>query len=270
MPVPEGDTVHLVATRMDRALSGATVRRGDLRVPRHATADLSGRTIEGVVARGKHLLTRFSDDLTLHTHFRMDGAWHLYRPGAAWRGPAHEIRAVLETPEWVAVGFRLAAVDLIERGAEADYVGHLGPDVLGPDWDPNEAARRLRAAASRPIGEALLDQRVLAGVGNVYRCEVCFLRGLHPETPVAEAGDVDALVALVKAVMEANRAGARQITTGDSRPGRRNWVYGRSHRPCFRCGTTIRKAGTGAGERVTYWCPSCQPIRPVRDAPARA
>jgi endonuclease-8 len=259
--VPEGDTVFVAATRLHAALAGSLLTKTDFRVPRFATVDLSGRVLDEVVARGKHLLFRIEGGTTLHTHYKMEGAWHLYRHGERWRGPAFQVRAVLETARWVAVGFRLATTELLPTSSERDVVGHLGPDVLGPDWDPDEAVRRICAAGDRSIGDVLLDQTIIAGPGNVYRCEICFLRGIHPAAPVASVPDVPGLVALTKRLMDANRTTGIQITTGDARPGRERWVYGRKGLPCRRCGTLIRKEQpTGAPQdRVTYWCPHCQP-----------
>jgi endonuclease-8 len=258
--MPEGDTVHLAAARLDRALSAQVLTQTDFRVPRFATADLSGARVEEVVARGKHLLFRFSTGMTLHTHFKMEGAWHLYRPGERWRGPGFQVRAVLTTEEWVAVGFRLGICELIETELEHTIVGHLGPDVLGPDWDPEEAVRRMDKHPDRPIGDVLIDQTVIAGLGNIYRCELCFLRGLYPWQPLGSVKDLPGLVALTKRVMEANRTTGMQITTGDRRPGQTQWVYGRKGLPCRRCSTPISKrAEKPSGTRVTYWCPNCQP-----------
>ncbi|CAN5664993.1 Fpg/Nei family DNA glycosylase [soil metagenome] len=259
--MPEGDTVHLAATRLHAALGGETLTRTDLRVPRHATADLSGRVLHEVVARGKHLLFRIEGGMTLHTHFKMDGSWRLLRHGERWPAPGFQARAMLETASWVAVGFLLGAVDLVATSAEHRLVGHLGPDLLGADWDPEEAVRRLRLDRDRPIGEALLDQRALAGIGNVYKCEICFLRGIDPFAPVGSVGDLDVTVALAKRLLEANRATGRQVTTGDLRRGRGRWVYGRVGRACRRCATTILgTAGDGSATgRVTHWCPACQP-----------
>ena len=193
--MPEGDTVWLAARRMHDALAGRALTRTDFRVPQLATVDLAGQTVQEVVSRGKHLLTRIGADLTLHTHFKMDGSWHLYRPGERWRGgPGHQVRVLLENSEWQAVGFRLPVVELLKRSEEGDAVGHLGPDLLGPDWDPEEAVRRLLAAPDRPIGEALLDQRNLAGIGNLYKAEVLFLQGVSPWTPVGRVGDLPRLV----------------------------------------------------------------------------
>jgi endonuclease VIII len=174
--MPEGDTVWLAGRRLHDALAGDRLTRSDFRVPQLATTDLAGRTVTEVVSRGKHLLTRVDDDLTLHTHFRMDGTWHLYRPGDRWRGgPQWQVRVLLETAAWQAVGYRLPVVELLPRDREDDAVGHLGPDILGPDWDPAEAVRRLAAQPDREVGDALLDQRNLAGIGNLYKAESLFL-----------------------------------------------------------------------------------------------
>lgn len=254
--MPEGDTVHVTAARLHGALSGRVLERVDVRVPRHAEARLGGRRIDEVVARGKHILVRFDGGVTLHSHLGMHGAWHLYRPGSRWRGPGHEVRAVLEAAERVAVGFRLVTVELIATDREADVLGHLGPDVLGPEWDPARAVALLSERAASTIGDALLDQRALAGVGNVYKSEVLWLAGIDPFTPVSEVDDLFGVVATVKRVMEANRSGGRQVVTGDPRSP--HYVYGRAGLPCRRCGAPIRTRRSGRGERVTYWCPRCQ------------
>jgi endonuclease-8 len=260
--VPEGDTVHQAAARLHQALAGQRLVASDFRVPAIATADLAGQQVREVVARGKHLLLRTDAGLTLHSHLKMEGAWHLYRPGERWRGPGWQVRAVLRTPEWVAVGFRLGLCELLPTAEERQVVGHLGPDVLGPDWDPAEAARRLRAEAARPIGSALLDQRNLAGVGNIWRCELCFLRGVDPWTPVGGVHDLEGMLGLLERMMRASLArGGAQVTTGDTRRGRSLWVHGRAGRPCRRCGTPVRKADDDGpdADRVAYWCPRCQP-----------
>jgi endonuclease-8 len=273
--VPEGDTVWLAAKRMHEALAGRVLTRADLRVPRLATADLTGRTVLAVTPRGKHLLTRLEGDLTLHTHFRMDGSWHLFRPGQRWRGPAHEIRAVLANAAWEAVGYRLHDVELVPTSAEDRLVGHLGPDLLGPDWDPAEATRRLAADPAREIGRALLDQRVLAGIGNVYKAEALFVRGISPFTPVGAAGDLTKLVQTAHRLLSANREHPEQSTTGSLRRGEQHWVYLRAGQPCRRCGTPVRTADQGdpPHQRPTWWCPHCQPEKvfdPVVDSgPAR-
>jgi endonuclease-8 len=256
--VPEGDTVFRTAAKLHETLAGRRLTGADLRVPAHATADLTDRLVTGVVPRGKHLLTRFDGGLTLHTHLRMDGRWAVFRTGERWRGgPAHEIRAVLATADHTAVGYRLPVVELLRTADEQLAVGHLGPDLLGPDWDAAEALRRLAAAPERPLGEALLDQRNLAGIGNVYANELCFMAGVTPWTPVGEVAVLDRITAKARHLLEANRLRAERITTSDPRPGRRTWVYGRAGRPCSRCGTPVRTAPY-AENRPAFWCPYCQ------------
>jgi formamidopyrimidine-DNA glycosylase len=258
--MPEGDTVYLAAGKLREALGGRTLIRTDFRVPRYATTDLAGRTVDEVVSRGKHLLIRVSPDVTVHTHFRMDGTWRTYPAGERWSGgPGWQIRLVLGNDAYDAVGYRIPVIDVVPRRAEADLVGHLGPDLLGPDWDPDEAVRRLRAQLEREIGEALLDQRNLAGIGNVYKTELCFLRGVSPWTLVGDVGDLHPWVDLAHQLLDANKAGYAQSTTGDTRPTRKNWVYGR--RTCLRCGGPVRRArqGTPPEDRQSEWCPHCQP-----------
>jgi endonuclease-8 len=270
--VPEGDTVWLAAQRMHRALAGATLRRGELRVPQLAAVDLTGATIREVVPRGKHLLIRLTDERTLRTHFRMDGSWHIYRPGTKWRGgPAFAVRAVLATGEWECVGYRLHDMALVPTADEGSLVGHLGPDVLGPDWDLDEALRRLRSHPDEQIGVALLDQRNLAGIGNLYKVESLFLCGVHPWARVADVDDLPRLVERARTLMLANREHPEQSTTGILRRGEDHWVAGRRGRPCRRCGTTILLGDQGPDteERVTWWCPRCQAARNPIDPRAR-
>ncbi|MFJ1753477.1 DNA-formamidopyrimidine glycosylase family protein [Kitasatospora sp. NPDC088134] len=256
--MPEGDTIYHLAHRLDQALTGQVLTAAELRVPAHATADLTGRRVLGTVPRGKHLLTRFEGGVTLHTHLRMDGRWELFRPGERWRGgPAFQIRALLGTERATAVGYRLPVVQLLRTAEEHRAVGHLGPDLLGPGWDAAEARRRLLAAPQRPIGAALLDQRNLAGIGNVYAVELSFLAGVTPWTPVAELPDLDRLLERARQLLEANRFRPGHITTGDTRPGCGHWVYGRTRRDCIRCGTSIRTGRHDQG-RVAHWCPRCQ------------
>lgn len=263
--MPEGDTVWLAARRLDDALAGRVLRRTDFRVPSLATVDLAGQEVREVVSRGKHLLTRVGDDLTLHTHFRMDGTWHLYRHGDRWHGgPQWQVRVLLVNDEWQAVGYRLPVVELLPRDREGDAVGHLGPDILGPDWDFGEAVRRLAGAPGRELGPALLDQRNLAGIGNLYKAEACFLAGISPWTRVGDVPDLTGVVARAARLLEANKSTARQVTTGDTRRGYQHWVFERAGRPCRRCGTRVESADQGDPpyQRISYWCPTCQPDRP--------
>ncbi|MET7970719.1 zinc finger domain-containing protein [Micromonospora sp. NPDC005305] len=276
--MPEGDTVWNTARVLQRALAGARLTGSDFRVPQLAPTDLTGWTVRESTSRGKHLLLRLTAppgaparataappdgggrDWTLHSHLRMDGAWRAYAPGERWAArPAHLIRVVLRSPGAVAVGYHLHELALIPTAEEESLVGHLGPDLLGTDWDPDEAVRRLSAHPDETIGEALLDQRNLAGVGNLYKCEVLFLRGVNPWAPVRAVPDLPGTVTLAQRLLAANRGRWAQSTTGSLHRGQTSYVYGRRAQPCRRCGTAIRKEELG--ERVTYWCPACQPAR---------
>jgi endonuclease-8 len=260
--MPEGDTVWLAGRRLDDALAGRMLTRTDFRLPQLATADLTGRTVTEVVSRGKHLLTRIGDDLTLHTHFRMDGTWHLYRHGDRWRGgPDWQVRVLLENEAWQAVGYRLPVVELLARADEHRAVGHLGPDILGPDWDRGDAVRRLLVRPERELGPALLDQRNLAGIGNLYKTEACFLAGHSPWVTVGDVPDVGVVVDIAVRLLMLNRDRPEQVTTGIDRRGKQHWAFERSGRPCLRCGTPIAVAEQGDPPyaRLTYWCPHCQP-----------
>jgi endonuclease-8 len=270
--VPEGDTVWLAAQRMNTALAGSTLRRGEFRLPQLAALDLSGSTVTEVVPRGKHLLIRLRDGRTLRTHFRMDGSWHIYRPGTKWRGgPGHDIRVVLANDDWECVGYRLHDVEIVPTADEDRLVGHLGPDVLGPDWDLDEALRRLREHPDEQVGVAILDQRNLAGIGNLYKVEALFLCGVHPWARVADVGNLEDVVARARTLMLANRHHPEQSTTGIVGRGQDHWVAGRKGRPCRRCGTTILlgEQGPATQERVTWWCPRCQAATSPVDPRAR-
>jgi endonuclease VIII len=267
--VPEGDAVWRTARRLHQGLSGRTLLRSDFRVPALATVDLSGGLVVETVSRGKHLLTRIDAApgdgrrWTLHTHLKMEGSWQVYDGGQRWTKPGHHARVVLDAGEKVGVGFQLGVVELVLREHEHHVVGHLGPDLLGPDWDEQEAVRRLTTDRARPIGEALLDQRNLAGLGTIYRTELCFLTGYDPRSPVAVVTDPLRMVRLARSMLDQNRHQAQINTTGDKRRGRGLWVYGKPGEPCPRCGTPIAYAELGepGRARAAYWCPSCQPRR---------
>jgi endonuclease VIII len=261
--MPEGDTVYLAAKRMAAALSGQRLMRGELRHPRLAEHGLSGLTVLGVHSVGKHLFTRFDNGRSLHTHFRMDGSWHLYRPGQRWRRPGHQARAVLTTQERVAVGFLLHDMALLATQDEQRLVGHLGPDLLSPDWDEETATiagQRLREHPDVEVGIALLDQRIMAGVGNLHKTEICFLLGVAPWVPMREV-DPDAVVALARRLLVLNADRPEQSTTGDLARDKQHWVYERDGKPCRRCGVRVIRAvqGNGIYARHTYYCPRCQP-----------
>lgn len=273
--MPEGDTVWLAARRLHDRLAGEVIIESDFRWPSLATASVTGTTLLEVVPRGKHLLLRFDDGRTLHTHFMMDGSWHLYRKDEKWKGgPATQVRVLLRTADSVAVGFRLPVVDLLATTNEATVVGHLGPDILGPDWDLDLALANLRKRPDRAIGMALLDQRNLAGIGNIYRCEALFLAGVHPRSLVDEVANLDTVVEHARRLMDRNKARPSQSTTGEEGFGRAHYVFERARKPCRRCGTVIRVEpqadelgpgqvsllGPGAvgAPRLTYSCPACQ------------
>ncbi|MFC9787655.1 DNA-formamidopyrimidine glycosylase family protein [Rhodococcus sp. NPDC127528] len=259
--MPEGDTVWRTAGRLRDALVGAPLTVCDIRVPRFATVDLTPAPVDEVLSRGKHLLIRVGDR-TVHTHLKMEGAWHVYPAGARWRRPAWQARILLGNERHLAVGFELGTVEVLTREQEGAAVGHLGPDLLGPDWDPALATTNLSADLDRPIGVALLDQRVLAGIGNEYRSELCFLRGVHPATPVGSVGELSGWVDLARRLLVANRDRPVRVTTGDRRRGRTAWVYGRAGQPCLRCGALVESGALGDGpdiERRVFWCPNCQP-----------
>jgi len=272
--MPEGDTVWNTARTLHGALGGEQLVSSDFRIPQLATADLRAWTVRESVSRGKHLLLRLEgpagDRLTLHSHLRMDGAWRVYAPGGRWAArPAHLIRVVLGTDAAVAVGYHLHDLALLPTAEEDSLVGHLGPDLLGPDWDAGEAARRLAARPTGSIAEALLDQRNLAGIGNLYLAETLFLRGVSPWTPVGRVADLAGMVTLAQRLLAANRGRWTQSTTGSLRKGETTYVYGRRGAPCRRCGTPIRMAKQAG--RVRYWCPRCQPAsdnRRLDDRPA--
>ncbi|MFN3948677.1 DNA-formamidopyrimidine glycosylase family protein [Microbacterium sp.] len=263
--MPEGDSVFRLRRRLDAATRGARVVDGELRSGNAAGRSLAGREIRSYDTHGKHLLTRFDDGFTLHTHLRMQGSWTITRPGRSLPTTAREtarVRLRLEDAREV-WGLDLPVVDLLPTARESDAVGHLGPDPLRDDWDAAEAVRRLADRPERPFVAALLDQTRIAGLGNLWVNELAFLRGIHPFAPIG-ATDLDALVALAARCLRisATVPGMYQVTTGDRRKGSSHWVAGRAGRPCLRCGTRVRVRGEVAddpGQRRTWWCPRCQP-----------
>jgi endonuclease VIII len=305
--MPEGDTIFRAARTLHRALAGHVVTRFDtayaLLARVHDDTPITGRTIEAVEAHGKHMVMRFSGDVTkpddalsraasggpvsarlqladagrvggawrgplaLRTHMRMHGSWHIYRPGERWQRPAREMRVLVGTADFVAVGFNVPDAEFERAGdvGARDPIARLGPDLLRPEFDAVEAIRRLRERTGVPIAEALLDQRALAGIGNVFKSEVLFESGVHPRTPVDGVSDdrLRALVDTARRQLAANVGEARpqsgRRTTGRMALNEGLWVYGRGGRPCRRCGTPIAFARQGGGARPTYWCPRCQP-----------
>jgi endonuclease-8 len=274
--MPEGDTIFRTAAVLRSVLLGrqvvdarAQAGPGLRRVP-----DLSrviGAAVTSVEARGKHLLIGFDNGLTLRSHMRMRGSWHRYRPGEAWRLPASAANAVLETEGAVAVAFNTPTLELLTDAgvARSDSLRELGPDLLGQNFDIAEAVRRLRKGSELELGEALLDQRMAAGIGNVVKSEVCFIEGLDPWAPIArfEDGELEAALATARRLLQANLRGGARVTTGMRGRGLELWVYGRAGRPCRRCGTLLTTRRQGELARSTYWCPRCQPSRVTEPTP---
>lgn len=273
--MPEGDTIFRAARTLHRALAGQVVTRFESVFPKltrvHEDTPVTGRAVERVSASGKHLLMAFSGDLVLRTHMRMNGSWHIYRPGEPWQRPRRDMRIVLATAGFVAVGFNIPVAEWLRANAldRHEELRALGPDLLAEHFDAAEAARRLRLRAHAPIGDALLNQRVMAGIGNVYKSEVLFACRVDPFALVGTLSDeqVSCLIATARKFLRANVSeglaamttylGFRK-TTRRSDPGERLWVYGRAGEPCRRCGTPVQISKRGRDARLTYWCPTCQ------------
>ncbi|MDQ3689026.1 MAG: hypothetical protein M3406_03140 [Chloroflexota bacterium] len=268
--MPEGDTIFRTAEVLRTALVGRRVtaaraqpRPGVRRVP--DLSQLVGATVATVDARGKHLLIGFDNGLTLRSHLRMSGSWHRYRPGEPWRRPLRQASAILETAESVAVAFNTPVVELLTEFdlRRSRALTTLGPDLLSSIFDVDEAMRRLHERDAEELGNVLLDQRAVAGIGNVYKSEVAFLDGLDPWAPVARFEDAELVNVLrtARRLLQANTRGGARITTGIPVRGEALWVYGRAGRPCRRCGAPILVRRQGQLARQTYWCPQCQPRR---------
>jgi endonuclease VIII len=250
--VPEGDTIWRTAERLRAALAGKKVitARPDM------LKRFAGRTITGVEPVGKHLLIRFDNGLAIHSHMRMQGAWHVYARGERWRRPAWQAKALLETEDATAVCFAAPVIELVRD--EETRIGHLGPDILRDGWSLPEVTRRARAMGSTAVGELLLDQRVTAGIGNVYRCEALWQGRVNPWKASDELSDAG-LGALFETAREAMRANLAGGAAHRRFPGYgRGAVHGRGGRPCPRCGTRILVRAQGDHARLTYWCPRCQ------------
>lgn len=256
--MPEGDTVFRAATKLREALEGKELTRCDVRVPKFATVDLTGSVVDEVLSRGKHLFIRVGD-ASIHSHLKMEGAWLI--GGQIRRVPEYKIRILLQTSDSRAAGVDLGVLEILPRDRDMEAVAHLGPDLLGGDWEPRVARANLIEDPQRPLAEALLDQRVMAGVGNVYANELCFVTGYLPTTPVGIVKDPLRMVQRARDMLWLNRSRVNRTTTGDTRSGRDLWVYGRRGRPCRRCGTPIQSDSPrpgNPGDRVSYWCPVCQ------------
>jgi endonuclease-8 len=258
--MPEGDTLYRVAAVMRRALGADEIVAARGRPGGAQLERIVGAHVSAVRTYGKHLLIDFDDGLTLHTHLQMNGSWHRYRPGESWRAPAADAVAVLQTTRAVAVCFEAPTVELIETRALGMHpvLSRLGPDLLDPGLDIDEASRRLRAAPTT-VAEALLDQRVIAGIGNVYRSEVLAHTMTPPFTPASDLTLEQAhrLLATAAEMLRANLDGRVRATVPGARRGER-WAYRRAGRPCRRCGTAIRTTSIGQPPRRLYWCSTCQ------------
>ena len=273
--MPEGDTIFRAARTLHRALAGHDVVRFESVFPAltrvHEDAPITGRRVESVAAAGKHILMRFSHDLVLRTHMRMNGSWHIYRPGETWRRPRRDMRIVVATAEFEAVGFNVPVAEFLEPRALArqEDLRLMGPDLLGDTFDAAEALRRLRARPELSIADAILNQRLVAGAGNVYKSEVLFLCGVNPFARVADVDDerLTAILTTARRHLQANVIDATAAivtyrgyrrTTRRADPAERLYVYGRAGKPCRKCGTPIAMRAQGPHARLTYWCPTCQ------------
>lgn len=262
--MPEGDTIHRAARTLHAALAGRTITRFETVFPQLARVEMTGRTVERVDAAGKNLLMHLSGDLHLRTHMRMNGSWHLYKPGERWRKRFSEMRIVLETDAWVAVAFNVPVAELHDsRSLERqDDLLNIGPDFLGETFDRDEAIRRIRARPDEEIADVLLNQRVVSGIGNEYKSELLFMSRVSPFAKVRDLTDeqLDTILKLSRKVMLANvakRSPAR-ITNFSLDPSQKQYVYSRGRKPCRKCGTPIEYAKQGKDARGTYWCPRCQ------------
>ena len=278
--MPEGDTIYRTAQALHRYLSGRVVTRFESVFPALTRVDhdrpLAGRTVERVISRGKHILMTFSGDLVLHTHMRMNGSWHGYAPGVRWRLPARDMRVLVATADFVAVGFNVPVAELLTSRElmRHEALRALGPDLLDVDLDGEAVVRRARAQGAVAVADVLLNQRVAAGIGNVFKSEALFAAGIYPFTPASALSDDDLvrLLGIARDMLRANVA-SRRLAPSRGRRTRdsldRNaalWVYGRGGKPCRKCGTPIQSKKTGVDARLTYWCPQCQVAGESRQA----
>ena len=276
--MPEGDSIFRAARSLHRVLSGHVVTRFDTAYAHldrvNVDTPIAGRTIEKCASAGKHLLITFSGDLILRTHMRMNGSWHLYRHGERWWRGEHAMRIRIDTAEWVAVAFNVPVAEFVTSAqlAKRGPIAELGPDLLGESFDRDEAIRRIVASGHRAIAPTLLDQRIVAGIGNIYKSEVLFMSGVHPDTPssAVPAATLERMLDIARGVLKDNvvdgtspriqtYSSLRQLNPA-SEHDESLWVYGRRGKPCRRCGTPIEMKKTGLEARSTSWCPNCQSL----------
>jgi len=279
--MPEGDTLLRTARTLQRAIGGQVVTGFETVLPKLARVDvdtpLAGRTVECVESAGKWLLMRFSGDLILLTHMLMSGSWHIYRPGERWQRSRQHMRIVIETARMIAVAFNVPVAEFHTEATLARRPGfnRLGPAVLDEDFDPEAAIRNLQSEPATEIGPALLKQRLLAGIGNEFKSEVCFGAGVNPFRTIGSltVDELRHLMSVARSMMTDNvlQRSPRRRTTRRVEPGENLWVYGRGGQPCRKCGAPVEARRNAVDARLTYWCPRCQPFvpsTPVRTAPA--
>lgn len=266
--MPEGDTIFRAARTLHAALAGDRVTRFETALAPLARVDdqdpIAGRTIERVAAAGKHLIIDFSGGLHLRTHMRMNGSWHIYRPGERWKRPRRDMRVVIGTARFVAVGFNIPVAEFLDDRAlsRQEDLRRIGPDLLGEEFDADEVLRRMTARPDAEIANVLLNQRVVAGIGNVFKSEILFLAGINPFAKCAAISEADLrrVLAISRKVLRLNVEHGRsdRITMNSLDRSKKLWVYGRGGDPCRRCATPIEYRKQGADARGTYWCPRCQ------------
>jgi len=258
--MPEGDTIHRIARTLHAALAGKHVTKFESVFAQLARVDVTGRTIERVVANGKNLIIDFSGDLHLRTHLRMNGAWHIYRPGERWQKRRIDMRLVIETSDFVAVGFNIPIAEFHDARSLARI--EIGPDLLAETFDMSDALRRIREHQQREIAEVLLMQRVVAGIGNEYKNELLFIEKINPFARVEQISDAQllALLQTARKLMRVNvdKREFGRWTTGSMDPSKKQFVFGRAGEACRVCGSAIEFRKQGADARGTYWCAKCQ------------
>jgi endonuclease-8 len=266
--MPEGDNIHRAATRLQAVLAGQMIERAESGWLGAAANSIQGRRINEVQARGKHLLIVFDDDRVLHSHMGMTGSWHIYRPGEPWQKPAQRAAIWMECKDVCVVCFTPKLLEILSAASlrRHDYLNRLGPDLLAGPTSDEVVLARFRLCNDLPIGQAIMNQTVVSGIGNVYKSEILFQVHLHPLTPVSDLNDDQILQLVAKAsdLMAQNLAG-RPRTTRHALDGGRFYVYGRRGKPCYRCGSAIDLIRQGDAGRTTYFCPRCQSIERQAD-----
>ena len=265
--MPEGDTIFRAAAQLRRVFEGKRIVSATAREEILDPAVLQGLVIRSIEARGKHLFFYLGEEQVLHSHMGMTGSWHIYRPQEGWRKPRNNAFLSLETGEAVAVCFTPKRIELISTTAlqRDSYLSRLGPDLLASHINEDEIVRRFRSQNPLPVGEVVMNQTVVCGVGNVYKSEILFLERMHPETPIEKISDVaiKSLVRRARRLMQQNLEGYPRRTR--ARPAHHVWVYRRRGQDCSKCGATIEMIRQGKLARSTYMCPHCQRYAPSID-----